>query len=241
MTEEQLIAKLNDIKNDTSISEEEKNKYLSIYAAGLERIRYDKIIETKKDQIQKLRLKIINELLELYTKVDDEKRPIVYNALDRLNQDSINNLFVLKPHLQLKVYEIDSSSLTGQVVTYVDDSIQMELTDLNEMCDKFRGIIARKYYLLSCHLSDIIDPEVFNFYNEDEEFKEQSEFDRVFMRENSNINELDVFPTEKGIVRNILIDAIKYGKSYGTLYEKLPEIAGFTEQPDEYSSGNKTM
>lgn len=240
MTEEQLIAKLEETKNDTSISKEEKNKYLSIYAAGLERIRYDKIIEIKKDQIQKLRLKIINELLELYPNLDDEKRPIVYNALDRLNQDSINNLFLLKPHLQLKVYDIDSSSLTGQVITYVDDSIQMELTDLSDLCNKYRNIIDRKYYLLSCHLSDIIDPEVFNFYNDDEDYKDQAEFDKMFLKENKKINELDVFPAEKGIIRNILIDAIKYGKSCGTLYEKLPEIAGYTDQMDEFNSGNKT-
>lgn len=241
MTDEQLIAKLEETKNDTSISEEEKNKYLSIYAAELERQRYDKIIEIKKDQIQKLRLKIISELLELYPKVDEEKKSIVYNALERLDQDNINNLFVLKPHLQLKVYDIDSSSLTGQVITYVDDSIQMELTDLVDMCNKYRSLIDRKYYLLSCHLSDIIDPEAFNFYNDDEDFKDQAEFDKIFMRENKKINELDVFPAEKGIIRNILIDAIKYGKSYGTLYEKLPEIAGYTDQLNEFNSGNKTM
>lgn len=240
MTEEQLIAKLEETKNDTSISEEEKNKYLSIYAAGLERIRYDKIIEKKKDQIQKLRLKIISELLELYPNSDDEKRPIVYNALEDLNSDNMINRTISKPSLQTKVYEIDSSSLTGQVVTYVDDSIQMELTDLNEMCDKFRGIIARKYYLLSDHLSDIIDPEVFNFYKDDGDYKEQAEFDKMFLRENKKINELDVFPAEKGIIRNILIDAIKYGKSYGTLYEKLPEIAGYTDQLNEFESDNKT-
>ena len=106
MTEEQLIAKLNDIKNDTSVSEEEKNKYMSIYAAELERQRYDKIIEIKKDQIQKLRLKIINELLELYPNLDDEKRPIVYNALDRLNQDNINyEVFAsnIMPSISVKV------------------------------------------------------------------------------------------------------------------------------------------
>ena len=64
MTEQQLVIELNSIESDANLTLEEKKIYNAIYGAELENLRSNNRIAMLKDKIQKLRLEIINDIIE---------------------------------------------------------------------------------------------------------------------------------------------------------------------------------
>lgn len=105
----------------------------------------------------------------------------------------------------------------------------------------FLRSIDRKYMKLEDKLSSILDPEVFNFLENPNKYKEQKEFDDMFVKENKKINELDIGAKEKGMLRNILLETIRYGKSYGTMYEQFDDKLQYVYQRISELSNDKTM
>ena len=105
----------------------------------------------------------------------------------------------------------------------------------------FLRSIDRKYMNLEDKLSSILDSEVFNFLENPNKYKEQKEFDDMFAKESKKINELDIGAKEKGMLRNILLETIRYGKSYGTMYEQFDDKLEYVNQRISELSNDKTM
>ena len=128
--------------------------------------------------------------------------------------------------------DIISDTLNGTVPIYVNDEIHKEIEQIMKMENNFHKSIERKYIKLEDKLSDIIEPETFNFVSKEDPsmYKEQREFDEMFVKEKEKIDKLDIGAKEKGMLRNILLDTIKYGKSYGTMYETFDNMSEYVEQ-----------
>ena len=129
----------------------------------------------------------------------------------------------------------------GTFTYYLDDNIHKELEELNNMHRNFLRSIDRKYMNLEDKLSSILDSEVFNFLENPNKYKEQKEFDDMFAKESKKINELDIGAKEKGMLRNILLETIRYGKSYGTMYEQFDDKLEYVNQRISELSNDKTM
>ena len=231
MSEGQLAIELAEIEKDKNLTATEKKTYLSIYGAELERQRSDKHISIQKSKIQDLRMKVIDDIINIYTNLDEEKRNLADGILFDLGlAASTVNTFRIDD--VVAEHEIVSDSLTGTVTVYLDDNIHKELEELNNMHRNFIRSIDRKYMKLEDKLSSILDPEVFHFISQEnpELYKEQKEFDDMFVKENKKIDELDIGAKEKAMLRNILLETIRYGKSYGTMYEQFDNKSQYVDQ-----------
>ena len=237
MREEEIIKELAEIEKDKNLTSTEKKTYLSIYGAELERQRYNKYISMEKSKIQNLRMKVIDDIINIYSNLDEEKKSIAYGMLFDLGVPG----GTFRTNDVVKEVEIANDSLTGTVAYYLDDNIHKELEELNNMHRNFLRSIDRKYMKLEDKLSSILDPEVFNFLENPEKYKSQKEFDDMFVKENKKINELDIGAKEKGMLRNILLETIRYGKSYGTMYEQFDDKLQYVDQRISELSNDKTM
>ena len=240
MREEEIVKELAEIEKDENLTSTEKKTYLSIYGAELERQKYNKYISMEKSKIQNLRMKVIDDIINIYSNLDEEKKRIAYDMLFNLGAAG-SSMYSFRTNDVVKEVEIANDSLTGTVAYYLDDNIHKELEKLNNMHRNFLRSIDRKYMNLEDKLSSILDSEVFNFLENPNKYKEQKEFDDMFVKENKKINELDIGAKEKGMLRNILLETIRYGKSYGTMYEQFDDKLEYVDQRISELSNNKTM
>lgn len=231
MNKDQLVVELAEIEKDENLTSAEKKIYLSIYGAELERQNYDERINNQKTNIQNLRIKVIDDIINIYPNLDEEKKRLADGMLFDLGLGG-STVEPFKIDDVVSEHEIVSDSLTGTIAFYLDDNIHKELEELNNMHRSFIRSIDRKYIKLEDKLSGIIDPEVFNFTSKEnpEQYKEQNEFDDMYVSENKKIDELDIGAKEKVMLRNILIETIKYGKSHGSMYEKFDNKLQYIEQ-----------
>lgn len=81
MREEEIVKELAEIEKDENLTSTEKKTYLSIYGAELERQRYNKYISMEKSKIQNLRMKVIDDIINIYSNLDEEKKSIAYDML----------------------------------------------------------------------------------------------------------------------------------------------------------------
>lgn len=231
MNIEQLNKEINDINNDTTITEEEKNTYLSIYTAELERQKYDSYISKQKQLLEGLRKKIIDDIMNIYTSLDEEKKEIAENMLQILGHEasvSANNYF---HGINDVVNTIETGSENTTLYEFLDDNIHKELEQIMKIEKEFRRFIANKYTKLGVILLPVVDSKIFDFESKENpgEYKTRSEYDELYTKANSKINNLNIGAKEKGILRNIILDAVKYGLSYGTMYEQLPDLSDYIE------------
>lgn len=141
---------------------------------------------------------------------------------------------------ELAEMEKDENLTSTEKKTYLS-IYGAELEELNNMHRNFLRSIDRKYMNLEDKLSSILDSEVFNFLENPNKYKEQKEFDDMFAKESKKINELDIGAKEKGMLRNILLETIRYGKSYGTMYEQFDDKLEYVNQRISELSNDKTM
>lgn len=235
MSEEQLVIELAGIEKDKNLTSNEKKTYLSIYGAELERQRSNKHIGIQKSKIQNLRMKVIDDIINIYSNLDEEKKSIADGMLFDLGVPG----GTFRTNDVVEEYNI--AGVTGTVAYYLDDNIHKELEELNNMHRNFLYSIDRKYMKLEDKLSSILEPEVFNFLENSNKYKEQKEFDDMFVKESKKINELDIGAKEKGMLRNILLETIRYGKSCGTMYEQFDDKLQYVEQRKAELLNGKTM
>lgn len=234
MREEEIVKELAEMEKDENLTSTEKKTYLSIYGAELERQRYNKYISMEKSKIQNLRMKVIDDIINIYSNLDEEKKSIAYGMLVDLGVPG----GTFRTNDVVKELEIANE---GTFTYYLDDNIHKELEELNNMHRNFLRSIDRKYMNLEDKLSSILDSEVFNFLENPNKYKEQKEFDDMFAKESKKINELDIGAKEKGMLRNILLETIRYGKSYGTMYEQFDDKLEYVDQRISELSNDKTM
>lgn len=234
MREEEIVKELAEMEKDENLTSTEKKTYLSIYGAELERQKYNKYISMEKSKIQNLRMKVIDDIINIYSNLDEEKKSIAYGMLFDLGVPG----GTFRTNDVVKELEIANE---GTFTYYLDDNIHKELEELNNMHRNFLRSIDRKYMNLEDKLSSILDSEVFNFLENPNKYKEQKEFDDMFAKESKKINELDIGAKEKGMLRNILLETIRYGKSYGTMYEQFDDKFQYVEQRISELSNDKTM
>lgn len=240
MREEEIVKELAEIEKDENLTSTEKKTYLSIYGAELERQKYNKYISMEKSKIQNLRMKVIDDIINIYSNLDEEKKSIANGMLFDLG---VAGSTIDKFRTNDVVEEYNIEGVTGTVAYYLDDNIHKELEELNNMHRNFLRSIDRKYMKLEDKLSSILDSEVFNFISQEnpEKYKSQKEFDDMFVKENKKIDELDIGAKEKGMLRNILLETIRYGKSYGTMYEQFDDKLQYVEQRRTELLNGKTM
>ena len=234
MREEEIVKELAEMEKDENLTSTEKKTYLSIYGAELERQKYNKYISMEKSKIQNLRMKVIDDIINIYSNLDEEKKSIAYGMLFDLGVPG----GTFRTNDVVKELEIANE---GTFTYYLDDNIHKELEELNNMHRNFLRSIDRKYMNLEDKLSSILDSEVFNFLENPNKYKEQKEFDDMFAKESKKINELDIGAKEKGMLRNILLETIRYGKSYGTMYEQCDDKLEYVNQRISELSNDKTM
>ncbi len=234
MREEEIVKELAEMEKDENLTSTEKKTYLSIYGAELERQKYNKYISMEKSKIQNLRMKVIDDIINIYSNLDEEKKSIAYGMLFDLGVPG----GTFRTNDVVKELEIANE---GTFTYYLDDNIHKELEELNNMHRNFLRSIDRKYMNLEDKLSSILDSEVFNFLENPNKYKEQKEFDDMFAKESKKINELDIGAKEKGMLRNILLETIRYGKSYGTMYEQFDDKLEYVNQRISELSNDKTM
>lgn len=125
---------------------------------------------------------------------------------------------------------------------YLDDDIHKKLVELNNMHRLFLRCISRKNFKIAEKLSNVLDPEVFNFIDDKTgNYKGQEEFNDIFVKQNQKISKLAITSKEKNILRNILNETIKYGKSYGTMYEQFEDMTEYIDQRMKGILNNKKM
>ena len=234
MREEEIVKELAEMEKDENLTSTEKKTYLSIYGAELERQKYNKYISMEKSKIQNLRMIVIDYIINIYSNLDEEKKSIAYGMLFDLGVPG----GTFRTNDVVKELEIANE---GTFTYYLDDNIHKELEELNNMHRNFLRSIDRKYMNLEDKLSSILDSEVFNFLENPNKYKEQKEFDDMFAKESKKINELDIGAKEKGMLRNILLETIRYGKSYGTMYEQFDDKLEYVNQRISELSNDKTM
>lgn len=234
MREEEIVKELAEMEKDENLTSTEKKTYLSIYGAELERQKYNKYISMEKSKIQNLRMKVIDDIINIYSNLDEEKKSIAYGMLFDLGVPG----GTFRTNDVVKELEIANE---GTFTYYLDDNIHKELEELNNMHRNFLRSIDRKYMNLEDKLSSILDSEVFNFLENPNKYKEQKEFDDMFAKESKKINELDIGAKEKGMLRNILLETIRYGKSYGTMYDQFDDKLEYVNQRISELSNDKTM
>ena len=147
MSEEQLAIELAEIEKDENLTSTEKKTYLSIYGAELERQRSDKHISIQKSKIQNLRMKVIDDILNIYSNLDEEKKNLADVMLFELGLAG-TTVDPFRVNDVVAEHEIVSDSLTGTVAFYLDDNIHKELEELNNMHRNFIRSIDRKYMKL---------------------------------------------------------------------------------------------
>lgn len=240
MREEEIVKELAEIEKDENLTSTEKKTYFSIYGAELERQKYNKYISMEKSKIQNLRMKVIDDIINIYSNLDEEKKNLADGMLFDLGAAG-STIDKFRTNDVVEEYNIEG--VTGTVAYYLDDNIHKELEELNNMNRNFHRSIDRKYMNLEDKLSSILDSEVFNFISQEnpEKYKSQKEFDDMFVKENKKINELDIGAKEKGMLRNILLETIRYGKSYGTMYEQFDDKLQYVEQRRTELLNGKTM
>lgn len=238
MREEEIVKELAEIEKDENLTSTEKKTYFSIYGAELERQKYNKYISMEKSKIQNLRMKVIDDIINIYSNLDEEKKNLANGMLFNLGAAG-SSIYHFQANDVVEEYNI--AGVTGTVAYYLDDNIHKELEELNNMNRNFHRSIDRKYMNLEDKLSSILDSEVFNFLENPNKYKEQKEFDDMFAKESKKINELDIGAKEKGMLRNILLETIRYGKSYGTMYEQFDDKLEYVNQRISELSNDKTM
>lgn len=240
MNEKQLVIELAEIEKDKNLTSAERKKYLSIYGAELEKQRSNKYINIQKEKIQKLRVKVIDDIMNIYSNLDEEKKEIAYIMLLDLSYGG-NGINIFKVNDMISCHEV-SGNVYGTIGIYLDNNIHKELEELNNMHKNFLRSIDCKYIKLEEKLSNILDPEVFNFISQDsQQYKSKKEFEDIFIKENKKIDELDIGVKEKTMLRNILIETIKHGLSYGTMYEQFNNITEYVDKKMSELSNNRTM
>jgi len=223
MTEVQLSKEIGEIQNDKSLTNEEKKLYLSIYGAELEKVKYDNMIKMKKQELEELRLKAIDRLVSIIPNLSTEQFEEFISDNTGANNEKEYAYQLLQQFRLPEGYnddgfmyegELVSSSISGSYVTYLDDEYKDIVHKMNGTYKSINGLVERKYLHLEEKLDGILDSEVFEHYIEDEEvLKDNSEFDSIFIKNKEKIDKLDIGTIEKGMLRRILLDSIKYGVS----------------------------
>lgn len=237
MDEQQIIIELAEIEKDEYLTASKKRTYLSIYGAELERQRLNRFIAAQKVKIQNLRAKIIDDIINIYPNLDEKKKLIAGGMLYELGLagDTVSPFRVND-----YICEYNLGNLSQAV--YLDDDIHKKLVELNNMHRLFLRCISRKNFKIAEKLSNVLDPEVFNFIDDKTgNYKEQEEFNDIFVKQNQKINKLAITSKEKNILRNILNETIKYGKSYGTMYEQFEDMTEYIDQRMKGILNNKKM
>ena len=238
LTEQEIFHELSEIDKDENLSEQEKETSRNIYKAELQRLRYDKYIAVQKDTIEKLRIKIIDRCEELYPKLYlVGKDGIINNIEFDIAQVSNIDVFYKLTNKDIvgSMGEIANDTLSGSIDVYLDDTLHQDLVKLNNLYREYIHSINRKYINLEAQLVGIIDSEIFEIdtrKNGELVYREQSEYDALFVKENKKINEMNIYPKEKGLLREIIIDATKYGKSNGCLYNPA-DLTEYVNQKQE--------
>lgn len=234
MNTEQIYKELNVISNDNNITTAEKKMYLAIFNAELERQKYNEYINKQKQDIQKLRIKIIDDIMNIYANLDEQRKEVADSLLSELGLGAASTSYNFK-YLDdfVDEYKVSNETLNGATFAiYLDNNIHKEIDKIKELEQKFQKSIERKFTTLEDKLSGVIDSRAFNFTKDDDssEYKSESEFNAIYIKENEKIGSLDIGAKEKGILRNILLETIKYGKSYGTMYGLFPDLTEYIDE-----------
>ena len=232
LTQEEILKELKEIENDSELTEEEKEMSTKIYNAELERQRKDERIDLLRKQIKALRMKIIDDIINIMPTLDEEKKEMAQDIInelgyplsadfDMLSEAVIyNQNDVVGEQKMVVTGTVEGQKIPGveSVAIYLDDEIHKKRENLWELERKLGKVIKSKYENISDELEGIIDPEMFELDSKVTEDKKSSkEIDEIYTKELKKINEMDIYSNEKGILKNILNDAMKYIISDGLL------------------------
>lgn len=145
MNSGQIYKELNDINNDKTITLEERKIYLAIFGAELERQKYNEYITNQKQKLQNLRIKVIDEIMNIYPTLDEHQKEVAYGMLWELSigaSASPHNIFggiddVVAEH------EMSNETLSGCIPIYLDNSIHEEIETLKELEKNFHKSIEK--------------------------------------------------------------------------------------------------
>lgn len=242
MSIEQINNELNELINDHTISTEEKNTYVSIYKAELERQKADLSIYSQKQAIEDLRIKIINAIINLFPNLDEKRKDVANHLLWGLGLECPLDKVFAEMDDVIDTVQFDNGQLNGNLYVFLDENIHNELEKARMMEKQFNNSVSMKYSNLKNILSSIIDPNVFIFLdNLGEKYKDEEEFNSMFKKESDKINNMNIGSREKGILRNILLDTIRYGKSCGTMYHQLSDLSEYIDIEMSKKNTGKSM
>ena len=170
---------------------------------------------------------------ELFTKIysaelerqrKDERIDLLKKQMEALKMKIAEDISKIMP-----TFDAGNEILDVSKCVCLDDDIIGKKENLWELEKKLVKAIKSKYENMADELEGIIDPDMFELDSKVTEGKKsRQEIDEIYIREFKKINGMDIYTKEKGILKNIVNDAMKYIGSKGII-----ELDGFGERVEE--------
>lgn len=245
MTIESIYKKISDINNDKCMSNENKKIKLTIYSAQLENEIYQNLECDIKRNVCNFREKIISNICQIYENLDEEKRNIAYQLINKIvtkDEKSCDGIDI-NTYLNAYLAFYPKSAKTSNSGSYVDidENVYKDIDKLNKMTVGLDQTIFDKYELIGNILASFIGLLPWDFEKENHgEYNSLKESNLINKDIKNKVTKLYFLEFDEQIILvTLLSDVIEYGNSHEAIYEKIPALKAFYEKISNPEKVNK--